>query len=218
MEIQLCSKVLYRVTMDIEVEPNKIVDKEKYLNKLDEAYKFLCLSISRDLIFHIKGLNTPKEFWDKLSSLFEKQDDMRIYQLKNELISLHPSNFKTLNDFFTKFKHLVFQLKLCKVEKEDDKLILSILSKISADYLVFVSNFQSVRLTTPNWKMPTLDAFIESLTHEHDKLIQMGIIQLSRDQALVVGGPKGENDKGKQRDKSLVKKEQSNETSGSKRS
>ena len=75
-----------------------------------------------------------------------------------------------------------------------------------------------MRITTPNWKIPTLDAFIEYLTHEHDKLIQMGIIRSSRDQALVVGGPKGANDKGKQRDKSPVKKEQSNEPSGSKRS
>ena len=55
--------------------------------------------------------------------------------------------------------------------------------------------------------MPTLDAFIESLTHEHDKLIQMGIIRSSRDQALVAGGPKVANDKGKQRDESPVKKE-----------
>ena len=115
---------------------------------------------------------------------------MRVHQLENEPISLHPSNFETLNEFFTKFKNLIFQLKLCKVEKEDDQLILSILSKLSADYSVFVSTFQSVKLTTPNWRMPTLDAFIESLTYEHDKLIQMGIIRSSRDQALVVGGPK----------------------------
>ena len=104
------------------------------------------------------------------------------------------------------------------LEKEDDQLILSILSKLSADYSVFVSTFQSLRITTPNWKMPTLDAFIASLTYEHDKLIQMGIIRYSRYQALVVGGPKGENDKGKQRDKSHVKKEQSNEPLGLKRS
>ena len=113
---------------------------------------------------------------DKISSLFDKQDDLRIYQLDNELISLHPANFETLNDLFTKFKHLVFQLKLCKVEKEHDQLILTILSKLGADYSVFVSTFHSVKLSTPNWKMPTRNAFIESLTHEHDKLIQKGII------------------------------------------
>ena len=117
-----------------------------------------------------------------------------------------------------KFKHLVFQLKLCKVEKENDQIILAILSKLGAEYLVFVSTFHLVKLTTPNWNIPTLDSFIESLTQEHDKLIQIGIIRSSKDQALVAGGPKVEKDKGKQKDESHVEKEQSNEPSGSKRS
>ena len=47
----------------------------------------------------------------------------------------------------------------------------------------------------------------------------MGIILSSRDQALVAGGPKVENDKGNwQKDEYPVEKEQSNEPSGSKRS
>ena len=107
-----------------------------YWNRIDEAYECLCLSISQIILFHINGLKNPKEFCDKFSSLFEKMDDLRFYQLENELISLHPSNFKTLNDFFTKFKNPVFQLKLCKVEKEDDQLILALLSKLGADYSV----------------------------------------------------------------------------------
>ena len=79
------------------------------------------------------------------------------------------------------------------MEKEDDQLILAILSKLSADYSVFVSTFQIVKLATPNWKMPTLDAFIQSLTYENDKLIQMGIIRSPKDQALVARGAKVEN-------------------------
>ena len=109
---------------------------------------------------------------------------------------LQPSNFETLNDFFTKFKHIVLLLKQCNVE-EDNQLILDILSKLGADYLVFVSTFRAVKLTTPKWKIPTLDAFIESLTSEHDKLVQMGIIISSHDQALHVSGPKYLKGKGK---------------------
>ena len=74
---------------------------------MDEAFGFLCLSISKDIHFHVTGLKNPKEIWDKLVDLFDKQDDVRICQLENELISLHPINFETLNEFFTKFKHLV---------------------------------------------------------------------------------------------------------------
>ena len=46
----------------------------------------------------------------------------------------------------------------------------------------------------------------------------MGIIRSPKDLALVARGDKVVNDKGKQRDESLVKKEQSKEPSGSKRS
>ena len=114
MEILLRAKGLYRVTMDTEEELSSMTDKARFLNKKDEASGFLCLSISLDLIFHLSGLNTPKEIWDKLKTLYGKQDDLRVYQLENELMSLQPSNFETLNEFFTKFKHIVLLLKQCK--------------------------------------------------------------------------------------------------------
>ena len=117
MEIQLCSRVLLRVTMDTKDEPDSAIEKSRLLNKKDEAFGFLCLSISKDLLFHLAGLKTPKEIWEKLETLYRKHDDLRIYQLENELMSLQPSNFETLNDFFTKFKHKVLLLKQCKLEK-----------------------------------------------------------------------------------------------------
>ena len=89
------------------MEPNHVVEKSRYWNKMDEAFGFLCLSISKDLHFHVTGFKNPKETWNKLADLFDKQDEKRIYWLENELISLHLGNFKTLNEFFTKFKQLV---------------------------------------------------------------------------------------------------------------
>ena len=86
--------------MDTEEEPCSMTEKARFLNKKDEAFGFLCLSISRDLLFHLSGLKTPKEIWDKLETLYGNQDDLRFYQLKNKLMSLQPSNFETLNDFF----------------------------------------------------------------------------------------------------------------------
>ena len=150
MEIQLRAKGLYRVTMDTEIEPNHVVDKARYWNNIDESFRFLCLSISKDIHFHVTRLKNPKKIWDKITNLFDKHDDMRIYRLENESISLHPRNFETLNKFFTEFKHLVLQLKQCEVEKEDDHLILSIISKLGSDYSVFVSTFHTRKLTTPN--------------------------------------------------------------------
>ena len=104
-----------------------------------------------------------------------------------------------MNDFFTKFKYLVLQLKQCKVEKEYDQLILAILSKLDPYYSVFVSSFHMGKLTIPNWKIPSLDSFIKTLTNEHDKLVEMGILRSSKDQALFSSRPKDLKRKGNQK-------------------
>ena len=127
MVIQLRSKGIFRVTMGTEVEPNFAVEKSKYFNKLDEAYGLLCLSILRELLFHLDSLTSPKEVWENLESLFGKTNELRGHQLENELISLSPTHYDTIHEFFTKFKSIVLQLKQCGVEKKEDQLILSIL-------------------------------------------------------------------------------------------
>ena len=82
--------------MGTEVEPNYVVEKAKYFNRLDEDYGLLCLSISRELLFHIDSLTTPNELWVKLESLFGKTDELRGHQLENKLISLIPMHFETI--------------------------------------------------------------------------------------------------------------------------
>ena len=56
MEILLGAKGLCRVTMEIEANPNSAAKKIKWHNRRDEPYDLLCLSISRDLLFHLDGL------------------------------------------------------------------------------------------------------------------------------------------------------------------
>ena len=74
--------------------------------------------------------------------------------------------------------------------------------------------------------MPTLNAFIESLTNEHDKLVQMGIIRSSHNQSLHVSGPKYLKGKEKQQKnqktkfdapKPRVENQQHDESSGSRK-
>ena len=62
-------KGLYRVTMPTEAEPNAAAEKIKWHNRRDEAYGLLCLSISRDLLFHLDGLTSPNEVWEDLVEL-----------------------------------------------------------------------------------------------------------------------------------------------------
>ena len=81
-----------------------------------------------------------------------------------DLFSPSPRNFESIEGFFTKFNSLVLILKQCGIEKEDDQLILFILSKLGPDYSVFVSTFHATRLAVPKWKMPSLNSFLDSLT------------------------------------------------------
>ena len=149
ISILLHSRGLYRVTLALENEPNAVIEKAKWNNRLDEAYGFLCLSISPDILFHLDLLTTPNQVWTQLESLFGVQDELRAHQLEIELFSLSPSNFESLEGFFTKFKSLVIILEQCDIDKEYDQLILSILSKLGPDYSVFVSTFHATRLVVP---------------------------------------------------------------------
>ena len=96
MEILLREKGIYRVTMDTEVDPNAGAMKIKWHNRRDEAYGLLCLSISRDLLFHLDALTSPNEVWEKCEYIFGRIGEMRGHQIYNELISLSPSNFESL--------------------------------------------------------------------------------------------------------------------------
>ena len=71
MEIFLRSKGLFRVTMETEAKTNATSEKIKWKNRMDEAYGLLCLSISRDLLFHPDALTSPNEVWEKLNMFLE---------------------------------------------------------------------------------------------------------------------------------------------------
>ena len=112
---------------------------------------------------------------------------MRGHQIENELISLSPSSFELLQLYFTTFKALVLQLKQGGIETKENKLVLTILSKCGTNYSVFVLTFHATKLTARTWKMPNLAEFMESRTQEQDKLVMMGTIKPSKDQALLIG-------------------------------
>ena len=61
MQIVLCNKSLYRVTMGKEVKTQVAIEKSKSLDKLDKIFGFMCIHISKELLFHIDGLKTPRE-------------------------------------------------------------------------------------------------------------------------------------------------------------
>ena len=66
-------------------------------------------------------------------------------------------------------------------------MVLTILSKLGPEFFVFVSTFHIVRFASgATWKMPSLEDFIESLTQEQTKLINMGTIKGPRVHTLTL--------------------------------
>jgi hypothetical protein len=143
MIMHLRSRGLYRLTMNIEIEPTSSIEKSKYLNRMDEAFGTTCSLISPKLLFHISSCKTPNEAWTTMEIIFGKQDEIRGHFLEVEFLTLDQKLFDNLQDFFTKYKDLLSQLKACGVDKykEEKKMVLTILSKLVPEYSVFISSF-----------------------------------------------------------------------------
>ena len=80
----------------------------------------MCIHIYMELLFHLDGLKTPNEVWENVKSLFGKKNELRGPIQDNELISLQPSNFETIQQFFSKFKSLFMYWMQCEIDKKDE--------------------------------------------------------------------------------------------------
>ena len=61
MQLTLCKHGYPRIVLGREDEPHQLVEKNKFLNRCDEASDYLCTHISIYLLFHLEGLRTPRE-------------------------------------------------------------------------------------------------------------------------------------------------------------
>jgi hypothetical protein len=70
--------------------------------------------------------------------------------LEVDLLTLDPKSFDNIQDFFTKFKDLLSQLKAFGVDKstEEKQMVLTNLSKLGPKFSVFVSTFHIVRFSS----------------------------------------------------------------------
>jgi hypothetical protein len=75
---------------------------------------------------------------------------MRGHMLEVDLLTLDTKSFENIQDFFTKFKDLLSQLKSCGVDKskEEKQMVLTILSKLGPEFSIFISTFHTVRFAS----------------------------------------------------------------------
>ena len=93
MQLELCKQGYYRIILGRDTEPHHPVEKNKFMNCLDESFSYQCTHISKDLLFHLEGLRTAREAWEKLEVLFGKQESFDI---------LTSQNFRGILSFYAK--------------------------------------------------------------------------------------------------------------------
>jgi hypothetical protein len=71
--LHLRCRGLYQITMEMEVEPDSVDEKNDFLNRQDMAIGSICMSVSPELFHQVyeesQGL-TPNELWTRLEVLF----------------------------------------------------------------------------------------------------------------------------------------------------
>jgi hypothetical protein len=92
-------------------------------------------------------------------------------------MTLSPSDFSCIEEYLSKFKTLRTLCEECKIKIEEDRCIYIILSKLGSAYSVFVSTFYAMQgALGTTYQKPGLENFCDVLIREHDKLVQLGVI------------------------------------------
>ena len=178
----LRSKILYRIVSGQESKPQDEDKKDKWKNKQNQAHGLIDMSTSPNLRFYISKIDIHNETMKNLNKVFGIKNKIRARQIENELLTLDPNNFSSIEDFLSKFKILRPILEGVKVKKEDGSLIYSILTKLGLAYSVFVSTFHSTReafiYQGQDYKSPSFDAFCDFLIREQEKLLYLALLNL----------------------------------------
>ena len=99
------------------------------------------------------------------------ENEFQATQLEMDLSSLIPDEHASIEDYRTKFKSLIVQLKGCGKTKSDSECIFFILSKLKDPYHVFCFSFYSTMdALGDDFKMPFFELFCERLTRKQSKL------------------------------------------------
>ena len=101
------------------------------------------LGVDDKIMYQIRKSSTSKEAWDTLKNLYDKVSDEDIFKIEDELVSLDPKSFDSIQDFIIKVNELRTKLTNCGNPIKDDKLIYLIHNKLPSEYSTFVSSYNT---------------------------------------------------------------------------
>lgn len=131
-------------TMVSPCGPNKL-NEWNHNNKV--AIGTLRKYVHEELIFHFDNCKVVKEAWDKFASLYTKVDKARGFELNENIMSLDPKEFDTIENYITRAHELRSMVKDCGITIKDEKLIYNLMRKLPVEYASFFSSFKTHKLT-----------------------------------------------------------------------
>ena len=78
----------------------------EWVNLDRQALSAICLGVDDQIMYQLKKFSTSKEAWDTLKSLYNKVSNEDVFKLEDELISLDPRSFDSIQYFINKVNEL----------------------------------------------------------------------------------------------------------------
>jgi len=93
-----------------------------------------------EILPHIRGIINAHEIWQKLKSLYETTDELRVLLLSNELVALKMIKSDSVPSHITKMQELKDQLQAIGYNVEEKNLVTRLLSSLPKSYSNFVTS------------------------------------------------------------------------------
>ena len=158
-----------------------------------KALRDICLGVDDKIMYQIWKSSTSKEAWDTLQTLYGKVSEEDVFKIEDELVSLDPKTFDSIQDFIINVNELRMKLNECGSPIKDDRLVYPIHNKLPSEYSTFVSSYNTSKTTLGfAYQKVSFDHYAELLDKEEKKLKSMRILNSPKSKALV------ENNEGSQ--------------------
>ena len=131
----------------------------------------IMLGVEDRIFYQMQKYKTSKDVWDALKNLYGKVSEEDVYKIEDELVSLDPKTFDSIQDFIIKVNELRTKLDDCGSPIKDDRLIYLIHNKLPSEYSTFFSSYNTTKTTLGlSYQKATFGHYAQLLDDEEKKL------------------------------------------------
>ena len=134
-------------------EPEEAEAKAKHKKDMIIAKRIIADSIKDNLIPQVSSMETPKEMFNALSSLFEGRSINRKMTLRNQLKGVKAQKSETMQYYFTRVAQIKDQLEDIGDMVEEAEIVMTTLNSLPRDWEAFIRGICSRRKVTKSRKL-----------------------------------------------------------------